>query len=337
MHLQAVLNARQPGLLAVAVAVLVLAAVTSVLSFTRLDGKVYWHDEAYSSLRVFGHTGTEYHARMFDGKVHTVAELEYYQHADPDLGLDATLRALASRPEHSPLYYLLARLWSVGFSDPVVALRSLAAVFGVLLLPAVFWLAQELFKDPRVSWVAVALSATSPLHLLYAQEERQYALWSMLVVLSGAALLHALRRRNLPGYCLYATTAALGLYAHILFAFTLLAQAIYLVLMRHEYSRGASRGGVLSLLFAAVLFVPWIRLFINAIPDIASVTRWMQRPAAMAELVQGWLASINRVFFDFRGAIFSFHSVQAWYSSRWSSCCGVRLTRCGCFRYCCYW
>jgi uncharacterized membrane protein len=182
------LNARQPGLLAVAVAVLVLAAVTSVLSFTRLDGKVYWHDEAYSSLRVFGHTGTEYHARMFDGKVHTVAELEYYQHADPDLGLDATLRALASRPEHSPLYYLLARLWSVGFSDPVVALRSLAAVFGVLLLPAVFWLAQELFKDPRVSWVAVALSATSPLHLLYAQEERQYALWSMLVVLSGAAL-----------------------------------------------------------------------------------------------------------------------------------------------------
>ncbi len=284
------------------VATLLLAVVASGLSFSRLGAKVYWHDEAYTSLRVFGHTGPDYYASMFDGNIHTTAELKYFQHADPRLGLDATLRALESRPEHPPLYFLLARVWSGLFADPVVALRSLSAVFGLLSLPAVFWFAREIFDDPRVSWAAVALAATSPLHLIYAQEARQYALWGLLVMLSGAALLHALRTGTRRDFCLYAISCTLGLYAHIMFAFQVVGHALYLALMRNAYPRGSVRGCAVSLLFGTLLFTPWLVLFLGAIPDISRVTGWMQRPVATYTLVQSWLTSINRVFFDFPGS-----------------------------------
>ncbi len=158
------------------------------------------------------------------------------QHANPDLGIDATLNALISRPEHPPLYYLLARLWAGLFADPVVALRSLSALFGLLLLPAVYWFARELFGDPRVSWMAVLLAATSPLFLLYAQEARQYALWCLLTALSGAALLHVFAPVHVALLFLRADVA-LGLYAHIMFAFATLSHAIYLALTRGDYSR----------------------------------------------------------------------------------------------------
>ena len=58
-----------------------------------------------------------------------------------------TLDALKRRPEHAPLYYLAARLWAPHFNDPVVGTRSLSALFGVLLIPAMFWLAWELFAN----------------------------------------------------------------------------------------------------------------------------------------------------------------------------------------------
>jgi uncharacterized membrane protein len=279
-----------------------LAVVSSVLAFTQLGTKVYWHDEAYTSLRVFGHTGPEYYHGLFDGEVHTLADLQYYQHEDPALGIDATLKALESRPEHPPLYFLLGRLWSGLFEDPVVALRSLAAVFAVLMLPAVFWFSRELFADPRVAWVALALMASSPLHLVYAQEARQYSLWCLLVLLSGAALLRALRYGERRHFIVYALTVVLGLYTQIMFALTLLAQVVYLVLQRKQYPPAAVRGCAWSLAVGALLFTPWAALFLGAMPDVAVVISWMQRPLATPTLMLSWLTSLNRVFFDFPGS-----------------------------------
>ncbi len=278
---------------------LLLIMTSAGLRFTNLGDKVYWHDEAYSSLRVFGHTGPEYYAGMFDGNIHSTADLQSLQHANADLGIAATLNALASRPEHPPLYYLLARIWAGHFADPVVALRSLSALFGLLLLPAVYWFAREVFGDPRVSWMSVLLTATSPLFLLYAQEARQYALWSLLTALSGAAMLYALRTGERRAYYFYALTIALGLYAHIMFAFAVLTHALYLLLTRGDYSSVAVRTFSIALACGVLVFTPWMVVLIGAIADVSMVTGWMHNPVTALVRVQSWLTSINRVFFDF--------------------------------------
>ena len=242
--------------LVLAIVGLLIILISVGLRFTNLGAKVYWHDEAYSSLRVFGHTGPEYYADMFDGNIHSVEDLRRLQHADADLGINATLRALISRPEHPPLYYLLARVWADHFTDPVVALRSLSALFGLLLLPALYWFAREVFSDPRVSWMSVLLTAASPLFLLYAQEARQYALWLLLTALSWAAMLYALRTGERRAYFFYGLMVALGLYTHIMFAFVVLSQAIYLALTRSHYSRAKVGAVTLSLACSVLAFTP---------------------------------------------------------------------------------
>jgi uncharacterized membrane protein len=291
-----------PATKRLAILALLLAVTGSVLTFTNLGAKVYWHDESYTSLRVFGHTGPEYYDSMFNGGIHTPAEVQRLQYADPGLGIDATLKALASRPEHPPLYFLLARFWSGLFDNPVVALRSLSAVFALLMLPALYWFARELFEDPRVPWVAVAFTAISPLHLVYAQEARQYSLWCLLILLSGAALLRALRSAQRHDFRIYTLTVALGLYAHIMFLVSMIVHASYLVLQRRRYAQDAVRGCAWSLVYGALLFIPWAVLFLVALPDVARVIGWMQRPLATTTLMLSWLTSINRVFFDFPGS-----------------------------------
>ncbi|TPW09447.1 MAG: hypothetical protein FD130_2518, partial [Halothiobacillaceae bacterium] len=297
-----------PARLAIVIALCVVALGS--LRFINLGEKIVWHDESYSFLRTFGHTGTEYVTALFDGKIHSVAELQSYQRADPELGLGATLTALASRPEHSPLYYLLARVWAEGFEDPVVALRSLSALFGVLLLPSVYWLARELFDDPPVSWSAMTLAAASPLYLLYAQEARQYALWMMLTVLSSAALLHALRTGSRRAMLLYALTIALGLYAHIMHVFTAIAHMVYLAMMHGEYERvrvkacaiARVKACAIALACGLLAFTPWLALFLYSITDVVEVTSWMRTSVSTLELMQSWLTSINQLLFDFPGS-----------------------------------
>ena len=59
--------------------------------------------------------------------------------------------------------------------DPVVAARGVSAMFGPLLIPAVYWLMRELFGPGPAPWAAALLVARSPMQFLHAQEARQYA------------------------------------------------------------------------------------------------------------------------------------------------------------------
>lgn len=282
--------------------VLLLACCSAVLLFTRLDSKVVWHDEAYTALRVFGHTGPEYYAALFDGRLHTVAELQAYLHPDAAHGMSDTLHALASRPEHPPLYYLLARAWAGLFDNPVTALRSLSALFGLLWLPAIFWFMREWTGATRPAWVAVALVAASPLHLVYAQESRQYTLWCLLIVASSAALLAALRNNRRRDYAVYAATVTLGLYTHILFTLTLAVQLVYLLLLRRDNPATPVRAPLQAVLAGVLLFLPWLWQVLRGLAEVVTVTDWMHRPLATPVLMHSWLVSLNRLFFDFPGS-----------------------------------
>ncbi|GAB4459810.1 MAG: hypothetical protein OHK0037_05890 [Elainellaceae cyanobacterium] len=99
--------------------------------------------------------------------------------------------------EHTPLYFLGVRGWMELFDSGSGAVRSLSAVFGVPVLPCVFWLALELFQSRAAAWVSLGLFAITLLHILYAQEARPYSLGTLCIVMSSAALLRALRVQKL--------------------------------------------------------------------------------------------------------------------------------------------
>ena len=138
-----------PFSLARSILFLTLLAVLAgtALRFTNLEGKVYWHDEAHTALRVSGNTTPDYVEHAFTNRILSYAELRGYQHPRADQGYVDTLTALASRPEHGPLYYLLARVGFYFTDDARYATRTVAAFLSLLLFPAAYWLWKELFPS----------------------------------------------------------------------------------------------------------------------------------------------------------------------------------------------
>jgi uncharacterized membrane protein len=195
-----------------------------------LDRKVYWQDETATSLRIAGYAKTEFVQQAFNGQVISVEELQRkYQSLNSEKSWRDTFQAFAGRPEHSPLYYLMARFWAQWFGSSVAVMRSLPALISLLAFPSIYWLCLELFESPSVGWMAIALIAVSPVHVLYAQEAREYSLWIVAILCSSAALLRAIRLKTNYSWAIYVATVTLGLYSHLLFVLVALGHGIYIV------------------------------------------------------------------------------------------------------------
>ncbi len=166
------------------------------LRTTNLSQKPYWLDETYTLLRSSSYTGREATEKLSNGQVINVKDILQYQHpSSQDKGWMGTIKGLATEePQHPPLYFLLTRIWLQLFGNSRLSTRSLPVIGSLLAFPAIYWLCLELFSSPLVGWLAVALVAVSPINLRYAQEVRQYSLWTTLVLLSCATILRAIRQ-----------------------------------------------------------------------------------------------------------------------------------------------
>lgn len=210
--------------------IVIILAVGIFFRFVNLDRKVYWQDETATSLRIAGHTKEEFVQQVFNGQLISVEELrQRYLYLNSSTSWFDTVKALTGRPEHSPLYYLMARFWAQCFGTSVAVMRSLPALISLLIFPSIYWLCLELFESSLVGWVAVALIAVSPVHVLYAQEARQYSLWTVSILLSSASLLRATRLKTNRSWGIYAATMALGLYSHLFFGLIALGHGIYIL------------------------------------------------------------------------------------------------------------
>ena len=301
------------------VALVLITAIASA-RLIGLDQLLLWHDEVYTLMRVFGHSAEEGWRLLFSDRVLTADQLLTLQRPELGLGLADTWRELTGHPEHAPLYYLLGRLAAQLPLEPVIALRGTSALFGLLLPAAAFWLMRELFGRGPVPWIAALIVACSPLHLLYAQEARQYALWTLLVLASSAALVRVLRlsaassvasdsrlpaarasrrdaapRSAFGPWALYGLLLTLGLYTHLLFALMLPVHAVYGWLDSAHRSGRVLRSAdlpwrpwLIAAGSALVLFLPWVVVLLLGLERTLDVTSWMAKPVGVAENLRAW-------------------------------------------------
>lgn len=297
-----------PPLLLVAPRLLTLLALVilgaGAARLLGLDHLLVWHDEVFTLIRVFGYRHDEVQSALFSGQILTPADLLRFQHPDPAHTWLDTFKALAEHPEHAPLYYLTARLATMLPLDPVTAVRGASAIFGVLLIPAVYWLTRELGARGLTPWIAAALVACSPLQLLYAQEARQYALWLLMLIAASAALTRALRHETRADWWLYAACMTLGLYSHLLFALMLPVHAVYALRVRFDGSGPpqpivqTARRWSLTIGATLILFTPWLWVIATQPDRIEDFTSWMLRPISLADLLAAWTQHLTQTFVD---------------------------------------
>ncbi|MCU0567922.1 MAG: glycosyltransferase family 39 protein [Oculatellaceae cyanobacterium Prado106] len=283
---------------------LVLLLVAGVcFRFYNIDRKVYWLDEARTSLRMSGHTQTELVQEVFTGQVVDVATLQQYQRPTPTKTWGDTLHALKGNAEHTPLYFLLARLWTEGFGYSIANIRGLSVFFSLLVFPCLFWLCRELFESPAVAWMAMALVAVMPLQVLYAQEARPYSLWTMEILLSSAVLLWAMRSpQNRWRWLTYGITLVTGLYTQLLFGLVAIAHGLYVLveedlLIKRRWTPTAI-GYSLATLGSLTALLPWLGLIWHNLDQVQEATQSLYQPYQFSTLINEWFLNLSRGFID---------------------------------------
>ena len=196
------------------------------------------------------------------------------------------LHLLWWREANMSLYYVLLRMWLHLGHSPLF-IRSLSAVIATATLPAVYWLARQLY-DRRVAVIAAALFAFNAYDVRYAQEARSYSLFVLLTTLSSGFLIAWLRdptRCNWRGYILFSIMAV---YAHF---YALLLIAVHG--LAFYWSVGARLGAEQDEpLLRAVIRRAWITIGIAVLPLLIFVAKtgagpikWIHRPG-LADLFQ---------------------------------------------------
>jgi uncharacterized membrane protein len=296
--------------------VLLLVIVGCVVRFTGLGTKFFWRDEIHTGQAIAGTTRDEIRADLFDGRIHTRAEILDHQFPGDNTSVADTVMALVlDEPRHPPLYFSLAHLWVKTFGKSVGVLRSLSAVFGLLGLPLIFLLSRELFRNHLAGWVAVGWIAVSPLHIVFAQEARQYTLWIDLVMLASWSLLVAMRRSggsksvSIRWFALYSVAVALALYTHLLTLPVMAAHALFVVAHNRFRLTSTVLGTALALFSSVLLYSPWVAVVVADTLKGEPWIEWAQTPISLAEWAERVAGAYIRPFLDVQSTVL-FHSDQ---------------------------
>ena len=273
--------------------------------FFELDRKLYWHDEAYTSIRAAGFTRQQIDDELFQNRIIPAPELQKYQQIKPGSTEADTIRSLALEdPQHPPLYFLMARWWMQQFGSSLIASRTLPALLSLLSLPLMYALAQELFASNLTALLATAFLALSPFDILFAQTARQYSLLTVVIVGSSWLLLRSLRLGSWQNWVSYSLVSALGYYTHPFFSLTIVGHGVFVISYWLFVKKRAVEGHVtnsqffLAAIGALILYIPWIYVLGTNLDRASATTDWTRVSPGLLYLVKLWTLSFTALFFD---------------------------------------
>ncbi len=269
------------------------------LRFFNLEQKVYSADEVRSIKRFSGYTTQELREQAFNGQIIGRKDLQYFQHPHPERSLSDVLRSLTSNPEHPPLYNLSARFWM-----QLIPIEHSAKTFSIFLsilaIPCVYWLCLELFDSSLTAWITSALFAVSPVRILSAQNATQYSYWTVTILLSGIALLRAIRKNTLKSWLWYSLSLALTFYTHLFSAPVAIAQALYVILLERLKITRTVVSYVLAAVGSLVLFSPWLFVIFTNLDKIDRNTQYYRQfKSNIIQISQTLFRHTGHVFVNF--------------------------------------
>jgi uncharacterized membrane protein len=278
--------------------VLALVAIVIGIFFRgyHIDQKTFWEDEILGTVRMLGFTEAELVSAA--PQIRSAGDVQVFYH-DTQRSALATVSAMAREdPQHPPLYYLLVRWWAALFGTSVLAMRLLPVIFGIAALAPAYALARELLGARRAPWIMTALLAVSPFAVLYSQEARDYALWSLITLIASWLLLRAIRTGRQGYWWGYGVVSALGLYTSSLAALTMIAHGAFMLLSRERRKKSVLVPFLFAGGAAAILFIPWLLNLDASVLTRGAVTMMAAR-LTPAQITLAFLRDIKAAVIDF--------------------------------------
>jgi uncharacterized membrane protein len=260
-----------------------------------LDQKIYWLDESFTSLSISGHTRGDVKRQLIIGKPIDIPTIEEYQYPSDRANYRGTIQGLIEdETQHTPGYFLLARLWLKTFGNSIFIVRAFSVITGILGLPLMYFICIELFEQPSIAWIATALMAVSPFHVLYSQEARPFSLWTLTTLLSCLLLLKAQKRSSIKIWLIYSLSMIVSCYIFLFSLLTYLAHFIYLGISEKFKLNKITLSFILASLIILLGFSPWLAILIKHPPN-----NYTSFPASsLIAYPKAWVRNLSLPFID---------------------------------------
>lgn len=266
--------------------------------FINLDSKVFWVDEVATAVRVSGYTIAEVTNDLLQQDIFNFDNLISYQRLGNSRNFLDSVNALIKSPEHTPLYFLLTRIWMQLWGSSISVMRSLSACLSLLIFPSLYWLCQELFNRALVSGIAIILISISPFYVAYAQEARPYSLWTVAILVMSASFLTAVRINSKQSWLVYSCTLVFGFYTSLFSLYIASFQGIYLLFSSQHQKIELIKKYLSALFLAGIVFIPWIWVIANNLKLLQENTSWMRGNFNIPDIIAVLIGTNLLIFGD---------------------------------------
>ena len=218
------------------ISIIILIFIASILvRFLDLSAISLWHDEAFSVIL----------SKM------SFSEMTYRT------GLDV----------HPPFYYWILKIWSFVFGQSLFALRAMSVFFSLLCLVFAYLLLREIkIKNYLILGILLCLT-WAPFQIQYAQEMRMYSLGGFLIIASCYFLIKLIKKFSWQNLIIYSLLITAGLYTHYYLIFSIIAQALIVLIWRKWKI-------LLAYIITGLAFLPWLKIFISQAKQVTD-TFWI--------------------------------------------------------------
>lgn len=205
------------------------------------------------------------------------AIIRFYELTAPSLWLDelfsmngsdpgTTLREVYeySKGDQPPLFFILLHGWLKLFGYTDFAGRALTVVYGLMGIPAIYFLGKE-FKNERVGLMTAMITTINWFHADMSREIRFYPLVFLLSTLSYLFFLRSIKKSRVTDFMLYAVFTGLLLNTHYYALVVFVSQLIIFFIIVIFYQRNARLiiGGIAAGLIAGLSLLHWMSIILK--------------------------------------------------------------------------
>ena len=191
---------------------------------------------------------------------------------------------------HTPLYYLLLKLWTNIFGYSEISLRAPSIIFGVATVYMTYKITLVVAKSRFFSLLSTLLLATSQFHIYYSQEARMYSMAAFFAILSVYGFIRTLHDERLMTWLIFSSSITILLFTDYVPIFIIPAYWLYAAI--HIKDRGWWIKFIVSHFPLGILGLIWLPTLLTQSENYARILKiWpaWQKVAGGATIKQALL------------------------------------------------
>jgi uncharacterized membrane protein len=174
-----------------------------------------------------------------------------------------------------PLHYFMLHLWIRIFGPGELSIRTFVCLFGILLIPTIYYVGASLFSR-RMGLISAFIASVAQFHVRYSQEVRMYSMLALLGLLSMYFLYRAVTSDTRASWVGYTLCTALTIYTHNYGIFIATSGVMFFVVYAITHHT-KWRKFLIAQCIIAIMYLPWLPILVMSQYGSEAIVGWIPR------------------------------------------------------------